>query len=60
MFEGDTLAAQAYTLVKHCGFSYSDVRQLTYLERADFLAMLKEENERRKEEMKKIQSKGKR
>ena len=54
------LEHQAYVLVKHVGFSFRDVCQLTYIERRDFLEILNKENEKQKEDLKKIQSSGKR
>ena len=59
-WEDRGLEQQAYILVKHLGFSFTDVGRLTYLERLDFMELYQEENEKRKEELKKIQSKGKR
>jgi len=54
------LEHQAYVLVKHIGFSFRDVCQLTFLERLAFLEILQQENEKQKEDLKKIQSSGKR
>jgi len=44
-------------LVKHIGFSFSDVCQLTFIERHAFLKFFQEEQERQKEELKKAQNK---
>jgi len=43
------LAEEAYSLVKHGRFSYHDVMVMSGVERAEFIRLLIEENQREKE-----------
>jgi len=43
------LLREAYILVKHVNFSYSDVKTMTKLERVAFIEFLIEEREKEKE-----------
>ena len=44
-----SLAQEAYSLVKHANFSYHDVLIMSGQERAEFIDLLVEENQREKE-----------
>jgi len=57
MLEGDYFINESYLLVHQCGFSYSDVLQLTFKERSAYIKMRVEESDREKAEMESSQSK---
>ena len=48
---------EAYILVHQCGFTYNDVKNMTYTERSSFIKLRVEESEREIAEMENAQSK---
>jgi len=48
---------EAYILVHQCGFTYNDVKDMTFIERNSFIKLRVEESERESAEMENAQSK---
>jgi hypothetical protein len=57
MLSGNFHTEESYLLIHNCGFSYSDVLQMTYVERASYIKLRIEESEREKKEMENATSK---
>lgn len=47
----EILLNEAYILVKHCRFSYSDVKEMTKFERISFMEFLRKEKEVERDEL---------
>jgi len=52
----ESLAEEAYNLVKHCNFTYQDVKTMTGEERNEFIMMLVDERKRENEEIEKLKT----